>query len=112
VAHYIIKIKLPKNCEMRIKSKQRYAGEIKNIFSRLKKMFWCSTVHGGQLGGSSMHKVQQTKRLVHRTLVLFEELHSVGCWLIGRPDKMPGQMLMSLNWADKLDSVLCVKDAS
>jgi len=30
-----------------------------------------------------MHKVRQTKTIVHPTLVLSEELHCVGCWLIG-----------------------------
>jgi len=38
---------------------------------------------------------------------MFTELHSVGCWLIGGPDEMPGQTLFT-----KLDSVLCVQDAS
>jgi len=70
------------------------------------RMFWCSTVPGGQQGESSMHTVWQTKTLVHRTLVLFEELHSVGCWLRGGPDEMPSQTLMSVNWTDKL----CVQD--
>jgi len=50
--------------------------------------------------------------LIHRRLVLFEELDSVGCWLIGGPDEMSDRTLMSLNWKDKLDSVLCVPDAS
>jgi len=44
-------------------------------------MFWCSTVPGGQQGESSMHTVRQTKTFVHQTSVLFEELHTVGCWL-------------------------------
>jgi len=29
--------------------------------------------------------VRQTKILVNRTLMLFEELHSFGCWLIEGP---------------------------
>jgi len=38
-----------------------------------------------------MHTVRQTKTLVHRTLVPFEELDSVGCRLIGEADEIPGQ---------------------
>jgi len=56
-----------------------------------------------------MHTARRTKTLVHLTLVLFEELHSVGCWLIGGPDEMPDQ---TLKWTDKLDNVLCVQDVS
>jgi len=52
----------------------------------------------------------QTKLLVLRTSVLFQELQSVNCRLIEGPDEMQGQKLMSLNWTDKLDNVLCVQD--
>jgi len=42
-------------------------------------MFWYSTFPGGQQGESSMHTVRQTKTLILRTLLLFEERHSVSC---------------------------------
>jgi len=64
-------------------------------------MFWCSTVPEGQQGESSMQTVSgKRKRSFTERLVLFEELHSVGYWLIGGHDEMPGQALMSLNWTD------------
>jgi len=58
-----------------------------------------------------MHSPANENACSPNFIVLFEELHSVGYWLIGGPDEMPVQRLMSLNWTDKLDSVLCVQDA-